>query len=333
MRLSRLAFMPAIKSPLAILLFLKATLFWFFPFSAFGGSSIDYCGQHPIPESGALHSNFLIYFQKIKFQQLKQHLITTTVILILMLALSSFAVLISSFQPPQGYAGDNGVYCTNCHGGNSLNSAGGSVTINGLPDAGYTPGSSYTFSLTTTHAAINRMRWGFSVIAKNNNGQVVGSFSTTNANAAINGNELSHNSAVVTAAQSSYTYDKLSWTAPAINEVAGNESITFYFAANAANGTGSPAGDFIYAGTKTINLLVAQTYTFTGNGNWSEPSNWSNNTIPPAVLNDAATIIIDPPSGGECVLNIEQRVGTNVTLKVNDGKKFRILGNLVITNQ
>ena len=96
---------------------------------------------------------------------------------------------------------------------------------------------------------------------------------------------------------------------------------------------GSPAGDFIYAGTKTINLLVAQTYTFTGNGNWSDPANWSNNTVPPAVLNDAATIIINPPSGGECVLNIEQRVGTNVTLKVNDGKKFRILGNLVITNQ
>ena len=248
--------------------------------------------------------------------------------LILILALSSFATLMRSLVPPQGYTGADGVYCTSCHGGNALNSAGGMVAVNGLPGNGYIAGTSYNFSLAITHSAADRKRWGFSIVAKNSLGDDAGSFSTTNPNAGINGPELSHAPAVITLAQSSYTYDNLTWTAPA-NPGPNDNNITFYFAANAANGTGSNSGDFIYAGTKIISL--SQVYTFTGNGNWNDPANWSNNMVPPAILNGSAGIIIDPPAGGECVLNVMQQIGGSVNFTVKEGKKFRIVGGLSIT--
>ena len=248
--------------------------------------------------------------------------------LILTTCLSSFASLMFSSKPPQGYTGASGAYCTNCHGGNSLNSAGGMVEVNGLPENGYTAGTAYTFSITTTHSAADRKRWGFSIIARNSQNQNRGTFSTTNLNAGNNGSELSHDEAVITLAQSSYTYDNLTWTAPASPGVNDN-NITFYFAANAANGTGSNSGDYIYAGTKVISLALV--YTFTGNGNWDNPANWSNGSIPPADITGNASIIIDPPADGECVLNVMQQIGNGVNFTIKEGKKFRILGGLIIS--
>jgi hypothetical protein len=251
-----------------------------------------------------------------------------SVMFVIITGLSSFAGLMFSSKPPQGYTGVTGAYCTNCHGGNSLNAAGGMVQVNGLPENGYTAGTAYPFSIITTHSAADRKRWGFSIIARNSLNQNRGTFSTTNLNAGANGAELSHDEAVSTLAQSSYTYDNLTWTAPASPD-ANDNNITFYFAANAANGNGSNSGDFIYAGTKTISLALV--YTFTGNGNWDNPANWSNNTIPPASITGNASIVIDPPADGECVLNIMQQIGGSATLTVKEGKKLVILGGLIIS--
>lgn len=249
----------------------------------------------------------------------------------LTVSLCSFETLIRSFQPPQGHTGANGVYCNQCHSGNQLNSPGGSVQVSGLPDT-YTAGTTYNFSITISHSAANRRRWGFSIEARNSANQVVGTFASTNAHAAINGSELSHFSAETFANNSdSYTYNNLSWTAPA-NPGANDNGITFYFVGNAANGTGSNAGDFIYSNTKTISLLANQTYTFTGSGNWSNPANWSNNMVPPSTITGSAVIIIDPADEGECVLDVEQHISSSATLTIAEGKKFRVSGNLVINN-
>jgi hypothetical protein len=259
---------------------------------------------------------------------MKRFFKTYIVMLVLFVFLSSFAGFISSFQPPQGYAGADGSYCTDCHNSFQLNNAGGGIVVTGLPEAGYTPGATYNFSLTTTHSASDRKRWGFSIVARNAFNQTVGSFGSTNANAAINGSELSHRSAVSTTAKSSFTYSNLSWTAPA-NPTANDQTITFYFVGNAANGTGSTAGDFIYADMKVISLLPP-TYTFIGNGNWDNPANWSNNTLPPKILTGNATIIIDPPFGSECILNIEQHIQNGATFTVKEGKNFTISGDLIM---
>ena len=187
---------------------------------------------------------------------MKKHLhLTIACLAIIVFTTSSFFTTrhpTYSGVPPAGSTGATGSYCTACHGGAALNSGGGSVQVSGLP-TNILSGTAYNFSLTTTHGASNRLKWGFSISAKNSAGQNIGTFSTTNPNAALNTgdpNELSHNNAVTTGATNNYTYNNLTWTAPSV--LGPNDGqVTFYYVGNAANGTGSSAGDFIYAGTLT----------------------------------------------------------------------------------
>ena len=78
-----------------------------------------------------------------------------------------------------------------------------------------------------------------------------------------------------------------------------------------------------------VNIL-APVYTFTGTGNWNLASNWSNNTVPPAILPTGSTIVIDHAAGGQCVLNVPQTVSTGATLTVLTGKNLIIAGGLSI---
>ena len=81
----------------------------------------------------------------------------------------------------------------------------------------------------------------------------------------------------------------------------------------------------------TCNIVCSNmVYTFNGNGNWNVTTNWSNNTIPPAVLPSGSQIIIDPVTGGECVLNISQRISAGAIFTINTGKKLRIVGGVVV---
>jgi hypothetical protein len=77
-------------------------------------------------------------------------------------------------------------------------------------------------------------------------------------------------------------------------------------------------------------VRLVHTYNFIGNGNWSRAANWSNNSIPPAVLPVGDQINIDPAGNGECILDIPQTVGSGSSLQIIEGKKLRILGNLTI---
>lgn len=161
-----------------------------------------------------------------------------------------------SSQPPEAFTGATGAFCntSGCHTGNALNAAGGSVVLNGLPMS-YTPNTQYNLSLTITHGAANRQRWGFSIKAVNGMGNSVGTFSSTNANAAPNGEELSHQSAVSPgAASNTYTYNNLRWTAP---PTGANGSIRFYYVGNAADGSGGRLNDFIYAANTLVALPIS----------------------------------------------------------------------------
>jgi len=157
-----------------------------------------------------------------------------------------------SSVPPTGYTGASGDYCNSCHSSFALNSGGGSVSVSGLPTANYVPNQQYTFSLTINHGTADRRRWGFSIAATDANGNSVGSFTTTNANAAPNSTELSHNNAVSTGNANTYTYNNLRWTAPAT----ANQAVTFYYVGNAANAASGNAGDYIYSGTSAIALPI-----------------------------------------------------------------------------
>jgi hypothetical protein len=178
----------------------------------------------------------------------------------------------SSSNPPNGYSGSTGVYCNSCHGSFSLNSGGGSISVNGLPGYTYTPGQTYNFTLTISHGAADRKKWGF-LISAINSGNNIGTFSSTNTNAQVNSSELGHNSAVTTTSQSSYTYSNLSWTAPSTP----NLPITFYFAGNAANSNGSTNGDYIYSSSQIIALPI-DLYSFSCTSNKQDVIiNWQTN--------------------------------------------------------
>ena len=74
--------------------------------------------------------------------------------------------------------------------------------------------------------------------------------------------------------------------------------------------------------------VVSRTYTFIGNGNWSQSSNWEGGLIPPALLPNGDQIVINPVPGGECLLNTSQTIPRGSILRVVAGKRFRIQGNL-----
>jgi hypothetical protein len=160
-------------------------------------------------------------------------------------------ILCSSTQfssaPPSGYTGVNGYTCANCHAGFPVNSAGGGVTVTGLPTGSYVPGQSYPISVTISHGASNRARWGFALAAKNAIGQAAGTFTTTNPNTTLIGSaEIGHNAAVVTSLSSSYTYTGLRWIAPT-NPSANDLNLKFYSVGVAANSNGSSSGDYVYS--------------------------------------------------------------------------------------
>ncbi len=183
---------------------------------------------------------------------------TYLLIVIVLCTIAGVAGIQYSFKPPTGFTGANGSDCTNCHGGNPTNASGGGITQTGLPTGEYIPGQTYNFSLTITHSVADRFRWGFSIAATNSANQTVGTFSSTNPNAATNGNELSHSSAVSTGAQSSFTYNNLVWKAP-ISPGGNDNLVTFFYIGNAGNGGGS-GGDFIYKATSQTILPITLAY-------------------------------------------------------------------------
>ena len=72
------------------------------------------------------------------------------------------------------------------------------------------------------------------------------------------------------------------------------------------------------------------TYTFNGNGNWSNPNNWVNKIKPPLNVTGTYKIFIDPVAGGQCILDVSQQITTGATFTIRSGKTFVIPGNLQI---
>lgn len=111
-------------------------------------------------------------------------------------------------------------------------------------------------------------------------------------------------------------------------------------AANTAT-SGSVISGFVpvfSSGSDTFTLAKPNatgiTYTFIGNGNWDNPANWSNNTIPPSTLTAPNTIIISPMFGGSCIAtNIvggQQIINTGAKIFIKPNARIVLPGNLVI---
>ncbi|MEP7251470.1 MAG: choice-of-anchor V domain-containing protein [Ginsengibacter sp.] len=193
---------------------------------------------------------------------------STYIIVLVFIFIIGTSSVLSSFTPPAGSTGVTpGVTCSNnglgCHASFADNSGGGSVTTTGLPTI-YTAGAgAMSFSVTVSHGAADRKRWGFSIVAVDGLGNPIGTFNSTNANAAINSNdaagkELSHFAAPITALSSSYVFDNLTWTPPATDM----GPVTFYFAGVAANADGASGLDYVYTSSTISSSLPITLYSF-----------------------------------------------------------------------
>ena len=80
----------------------------------------------------------------------------------------------------------------------------------------------------------------------------------------------------------------------------------------------------------TCNTAASSTYIFTGNGNWTIPSNWNNNEIPPYILPNGYEILINPTGTCECVLNVPQTIEQGAKITVLPGKKLKVVGEVII---
>jgi len=143
--------------------------------------------------------------------------------------------------PGAGYAGSplDGQDCSNCH-------APGPATVvtdwisTDIPPIGYTPGDTYTITLSTTGETTSKM--GFQITSETAAAKT-GTFMITNATRTqlTNNVTVTHTAAGTDPVGSPNTWT-MDWTAPA----AGTGTVTFYAAVNASNANGAGTGDQIF---------------------------------------------------------------------------------------
>ena len=164
--------------------------------------------------------------------------------------------------------GDDKAACTQCHSG-PLNPSGGSVQI--LAGAAtYVPAAKQRIQVKITDPA--QKRWGFEFTARLNNdlanGQA-GTLTSVDANtqtfceddsslpcrASAPVQFIGHTLAGTRLGTGSPVTFEFDWTAPP----EGSGNVTFYVAANAANGNSAPSGDHIYTASLELTAAISAT--------------------------------------------------------------------------
>ena len=238
-------------------------------------------------------------------------------------AASNSSVFAYSFGPIDGLTGAPGEgTCKNCHVGNDLNAAGGSLML-GVPGT-YLPGEMYDIVVDLSRSG--QSRWGFEMTALNGNGARAGTFTLANdGNTQVTAANSKQYIKQTTVGTAQGTRDKnqwtFKWTAPT-NDVG---PITFYAAGNAANGDSGTSGDYIYtqkvtsevpvygvmlAGvgsltTQTTDASAAVTYTLkvTNTGNTNDTINLSTSGDASATLSPT-TVPLDAGAARNVTLTV-----------------------------
>lgn len=74
------------------------------------------------------------------------------------------------------------------------------------------------------------------------------------------------------------------------------------------------------------------TYTFNGNGKWSDSVNWLNRIVPPSTLDSGSQIIVNPFGNGVCILDTLQFISYGASLTFAQNKKVIVAGDIYITD-
>lgn len=200
-------------------------------------------------------------------------------VLVLALGVAAFGslterkVTANSGGPPLGRTGAPSELTCNaggCHNSFATNSGPGTLTMTGLP-ASYTAGQEYTLTVTVTQSS--RGAFGFEATALDASNNRAGTIATTTADASrtqvqtnsSNGRQYvlhQFNGIAPVSGEGKWTFR---WTAPATT--AGR--VTFYVAANAADGTGGANADYIYTRTFTVDPQTTLAATTVSAANYS----------------------------------------------------------------
>ncbi len=188
-------------------------------------------------------------------------------ILISFLPLCILVILSSSQMSDNGKAGRTGSpgesTCITCHNSYTLNSGGGSVTLQSpeMPTFQYTPGQTYAMSVTVARTGNSLFGVDIEALtASNDNAGVLtitNSASTVIKNITISGivrHNITHTFNGGASSPNLKVFN-FSWTAP----IAGTGNVTFYFTGAACNGTGGTGTDYIYSGTQMFSESIGCT--------------------------------------------------------------------------
>lgn len=165
-------------------------------------------------------------------------------VLVLLFAVGTGNAFANSFGPLDSLTGAPAEgNCTQCHAGNELNAAGGSMTLT-IPET-YEPNEVYTIVVNLSRAG--QSRWGFEMTALDADGVRAGSFAADEAEntqlSEAGGKQYIKQTSNGTAQGTEDAHSwEFQWTAPD----ADIGPITFYAAGNAANGDFGLAGDYIH---------------------------------------------------------------------------------------
>jgi hypothetical protein len=162
-----------------------------------------------------------------------------------------------SSGPPDGLTGAPGEdTCLGCHADFPLNSGPGVLSVTG-PEM-FEPGQTYQIDVSLAQAG--QSRWGFEFTPLDIGGCTI--TDPTNTQQSSTGG----NTYVKQTAQGTYNGDpgpvswSFDWTAPADPP----DDVTFYAAANAADGNGSTSGDYVYTASFTSSIVPVELVSFTG---------------------------------------------------------------------
>ncbi len=82
--------------------------------------------------------------------------------------------------------------------------------------------------------------------------------------------------------------------------------------------------------TIAVTAVSSTVYRFTGNGNWSDSTNWENNAVPALELPGCKEILIDNIPGGQCYMDVPENLLKGSKLTVLPGKHLFIPKQLEI---
>lgn len=185
---------------------------------------------------------------------------------VIYIAIATLPMFMIAFTPERSSSGAPGSHTgapgeqtcatSGCHDDNAVNSGTASVSIDLGGATNYLPGHTYPVKIKIADA--NVVRFGFQIVALDNNNMNAGTFVITNSNST---QIIKNDHAFIDRDYVTYTFSgtdangpgTAEWTVNWIAPSSGNSPVTFYAGLVSANDDMSDKGDHVYTTSKILN--------------------------------------------------------------------------------